>query len=115
LDDFGAQRTQPLRPFRRSDGQRRARERRARAASKQEILAVCIAERVKRLRMPVDLPEPLDRKALSLALTAFGSNLLREISNPIVIAVFRLAIAEAVGESCACRLPGAAFQLREIT
>jgi AcrR family transcriptional regulator len=72
------------------------RELYAHFGSKQEILAVCIAERAKRLRMPADLPEPLDREALALALTAFGSNLLREISNPIVIAVFRLAIAEAV-------------------
>ena len=64
--------------------------------SKQEILAVCIAERAKRLRMPADLPEPRDPEALALVLIAFGSNLLREISDPTVIAVLRLAIAEAV-------------------
>jgi len=64
--------------------------------SKQQILSACIAERAKRLRMPDDLPEPHDRETLALALTAFGTNLLREISDPTVIAVFRLAITEAV-------------------
>src|SRR5215469_8425861 len=84
------------------------RELYAHFGSKQEILAVCIAERAKRLRMPADLPEPLDREALALALTTFGSNLLREISDPIVIAVFRLAIAEAV------RAPDVAKALNDI-
>ena len=64
--------------------------------SKQQILAACIAERAKRLRKPGELPEPHDRQTLALALAAFGSNLLREISDPTVIAVFRLAIAEAI-------------------
>ena len=64
--------------------------------SKQQILAACITERAKRLRKPGDLPEPHDRQTLALALAAFGSNLLREISDPTVIAVFRLAIAEAI-------------------
>jgi AcrR family transcriptional regulator len=76
--------------------------------SKQEILAACIAERAKRLRMPADLPEPRDRGMLAQALTAFGSNLLREISDPTVIAVFRLAIAEAV------RAPDVAKALNDI-
>ena len=84
------------------------RELYAHFGSKQEILAVCIAERAKRLRMPADLPEPLDHEALALALTAFGTNLLREISHPTVIAVFRLAIAEAV------RAPDVAKTLNDI-
>lgn len=84
------------------------RELYAHFGSKQEILAACISERAKRLRMPADLPEPLDHEALALALTAFGSNLLREISSPIVIAVFRLAIAEAV------RAPDVAKTLNDI-
>jgi len=53
-------------------------------------------------------PEPLDREALALALTTFGSNILREISNPTVIAVFRLAIAEEV------RAPDVAKALNDI-
>jgi AcrR family transcriptional regulator len=64
--------------------------------NKQEMLVACIRERAKRLRVPADLPEPRDRESLTRALTIFGTRLLREISDPTVIAVFRLAIAEAV-------------------
>jgi AcrR family transcriptional regulator len=72
------------------------RELYALVGSKQEMLAACIGERAKRLQVPADLPEPHDREALAQALAAFGTQLLREISDPTVIAVFRLAIAEAV-------------------
>jgi AcrR family transcriptional regulator len=72
------------------------RELYAQFGSKQEMLAACIAERAKRLGMPADWPELRDRQTLTHALTLFGSNLLREVSDPTVIAVFRLAIAEAV-------------------
>jgi AcrR family transcriptional regulator len=72
------------------------RELYAQFGSKQEMLAACIGERAKRLRMPVDRPELCDRETLARALTSLGINLLREISDPTVIAVFRLAIAEAV-------------------
>jgi len=64
--------------------------------SKQEMLAACIGERAKRLQMPADLPELRDRETLARVLETFGIQLLREISDPTVIAVFRLAIAEAV-------------------
>jgi AcrR family transcriptional regulator len=64
--------------------------------NKQEMLAACISERAKRLQVPADLPEAHDRESLARALTAFGTQLLREISDPTVIAVFRLAIAEAI-------------------
>ena len=64
--------------------------------NKQEMLAACIRERAKRLQAPADLPEPRDRDTLKRALVAFGTQLLRETTNPTVIAVFRLAIAEAV-------------------
>jgi AcrR family transcriptional regulator len=84
------------------------RELYAQFGSKQEILAACIAERAKRLRLPSDLPEPRDRETLALALTMFGANLLREISDPTVIAVFRLAIAEAV------RAPDVAKALNDV-
>ncbi|MGE0578247.1 TetR/AcrR family transcriptional regulator [Reyranella sp.] len=63
--------------------------------NKQEILAACIGARVRRLRVPVDLPRALDREALADVLTAFGTQFLTEISDPAVVAVFRLAIAEA--------------------
>src|SRR3979409_2512819 len=72
------------------------RELYALVGSKQEMLVACIAERAKRLQVPADLPEPHDREALAHTLARFGTELLRELSDPIVSAVFRLAIAEAV-------------------
>ncbi len=71
------------------------RELYALVGSKQEMLVACIRERARRLQMP-DLPEPHDRQALARTLETFGTQLLREVSDPTVIAVFRLAIAEAV-------------------
>jgi AcrR family transcriptional regulator len=64
--------------------------------NKLDILVACITERAKRLRVPADLPVPADRAGLERVLTIFGTQLLREISDPIVVSVFRLAIAEAV-------------------
>jgi AcrR family transcriptional regulator len=64
--------------------------------NKQEMLIACISERAKRLDVPADLPVLRDRETLATALTSFGTKLVREISDPTVIAVFRLAIAEAV-------------------
>jgi AcrR family transcriptional regulator len=64
--------------------------------SKQDVLVACIGERAKRLKLPVDLPRLQDRADLERTLVAFGSQLLREITDPTVVAVFRLAIAEAV-------------------
>jgi AcrR family transcriptional regulator len=72
------------------------RELYALVGSKQEMLVACISERAKRLQMPADLPAPRDRQALARTLETFGAQLLREVSDPTVIAVFRLAIAEAV-------------------
>ena len=64
--------------------------------NKQEMLIAAISERSRRLQAPGDLPVPRDRETLSHLLASFGAQLLREISDPAVIAVFRLAIAEAV-------------------
>ena len=72
------------------------RELYALVGSKQEMLVACIRERARRLQMPADLPEPHDRETLARTLETFGTQLLREVSDPTVIAVFRLAIAEAV-------------------
>jgi AcrR family transcriptional regulator len=63
--------------------------------NKQEMLVACISERAKRLRMPEDMPPVRDRKTLARVLVSFGTQLLREVSDPTVVAVFRLAIAEA--------------------
>jgi AcrR family transcriptional regulator len=64
--------------------------------NKQEMLIACIRERASRLQAPADLPVPRDRETLAHVLASFGARLLGEISHPAVIAVFRLAIAEAV-------------------
>jgi AcrR family transcriptional regulator len=64
--------------------------------NKQEMLAACISERAQRLEAPAGLPELRDRESLAQGLAAFGVRLLSETSDPVVIAVFRLAIAEAV-------------------
>jgi len=63
---------------------------------KQEMLIACITERAKRLDVPADLPALRDRGTLEQVLASFGTKLVREVSDPTVIAVFRLAIAEAV-------------------
>jgi len=60
------------------------------------MLAACIQERVERFQVPADLPSPRDRESLSKLLISFGAKLLREVTDPTVIATFRLAIAEAV-------------------
>ena len=72
------------------------RELYALVGNKQEMLIACISERARRFDVPADLPVLRDRKTLQQVLASFGSKLLREISDPTVIAVFRLAIAEAV-------------------
>jgi AcrR family transcriptional regulator len=64
--------------------------------NKQQMLVACLAERAARLRVPEDLPVPRDRLTLEQLLSSFGAQLVRELSDPTVIGVFRLAVAEAV-------------------
>lgn len=63
--------------------------------SKQQMLSACIAERAQRMRLPPDREPARTRADLEAALGEFGATLLEELSDPDVIAVFRLAIAEA--------------------
>ena len=63
--------------------------------NKQAMLVACIAARASRMQIPAGMPMPRDREALSEVLTSLGAHLLREVIDPAVIAVFRLAIAEA--------------------
>jgi AcrR family transcriptional regulator len=72
------------------------RELYALVGNKQEMLIACITARVKRFEMPTHMPAPRDRENLAKLLALFGMQLLREVSEPTVIAVFRLAITEAV-------------------
>jgi AcrR family transcriptional regulator len=72
------------------------RELYALVGNKQEMLIACISERAKRFGVPADLPVLRDRETLEQVLASFGTKLVREASDPTVIAVFRLAIAEVV-------------------
>jgi hypothetical protein len=60
------------------------------------MLIACISERAKRLDVPAELPILHDRETLARVLASFGTKLVREVSHPTVIAVFRLAIAEVL-------------------
>ena len=64
--------------------------------NKEAMLIACITERAQRLKAPADLPELRDREILAKVLTAFGTRLLTETTDPVVVAVFRLAISETV-------------------
>jgi AcrR family transcriptional regulator len=72
------------------------RELYALVGNKQEMLIAAIGERATRLQAPADMPLLRDRATLAQVLTAVGTQLVREVSDPEVVAVFRLAIAEAV-------------------
>jgi AcrR family transcriptional regulator len=72
------------------------RELYALVGNKQEMLIACINERAKRLDVSADLPVLRDRETLEQVLVSFGTKFVREVSDPAVIAVFRLAIGEAV-------------------
>ena len=72
------------------------RELYALVGNKQEMLIACIRERAKRLDVPADLPVLPDRESLAQVLASFGTKLVREVSDPTVIAVFRLAISEVI-------------------
>jgi AcrR family transcriptional regulator len=72
------------------------RELYALVGTKQEMLIACISERAKRLDVPPYLPVPRDRENLAKVLASFGTRLVREITDPAVIAVFRLAISEVI-------------------
>ena len=65
--------------------------------SKQAMLAACITERAGRMRQPLNLASqvPESRDALEATLVQFGKSILRGLSDPDVLAVYRLAIAES--------------------
>ncbi len=63
---------------------------------KQEMLIACISGRAKRFDVPADLPILSDRETLAEVLASFGTKVVREVSDPTVIAVFRLAISEVI-------------------
>jgi AcrR family transcriptional regulator len=70
------------------------RELYALVGNKQEMLMARISERAQRFEAPAELPDLRDRETLAQVLVSFGTKLVREVSDPTVIAVFRLAISE---------------------
>lgn len=63
--------------------------------NKQAMLEACIGHGAQLLRMPVVLPAVRDRAGLIAVLGVFGANFLRVFLGPSLIAVYRLALAEA--------------------
>jgi AcrR family transcriptional regulator len=65
--------------------------------SKHAMLAACIKERAARMRQPLDLaaPVPASSAAMVATLVEFGTSILRVVSDPDVLTVHRLAIAES--------------------
>jgi AcrR family transcriptional regulator len=74
---------------------------------KEQILAACVAERGRRMRLPEGFPAPVDRSTLEAALRQYGIILLKELMEPDVLAVFRLGISESK------RSPGIAASIDE--
>jgi AcrR family transcriptional regulator len=72
------------------------RELYALVGNKQKMLVAAIAQRAKRFKPPPDMPVLRDHATLAQVLTAFGTRFVLEVSDPHVVSVFRLAIAEAV-------------------
>ncbi|HEU5398903.1 MAG TPA: TetR/AcrR family transcriptional regulator [Gammaproteobacteria bacterium] len=72
------------------------RELYALVGNKEEMLKACVTRRAKRLQASPELPLPRDRETLEKVLVAIGTQQLREVSAPPVVAVFRLAIGEAI-------------------
>jgi hypothetical protein len=77
------------------DARARVEARALRADWQQKMLIAAIGHRAKRLQAPADMPPLRDRATSAHVLTVFGAQLVREVSDPTVVAVFRLAIAEA--------------------
>jgi AcrR family transcriptional regulator len=67
----------------------------AKFGSKQGMLVACVEGGTAGMGLSVELPTPRNRTMLATTLTNFGRNLLKEVSQPVVVAMFRLAVAEA--------------------
>ena len=64
-------------------------------SNKQAVLLASIANRASRMRLPPDLPAVRDRNMLLSTLTTLGQTVIREVCDPAVTAIYRLAVAEA--------------------
>ena len=75
------------------------RELYAEFGNKAGILEALIATTSARMQAPLNLPEVANRSALAEVLTRYGITALGELCHPAVIAINRLAVAEAGGAS----------------
>ena len=75
------------------------RELYAEFGSKRGILEALIAATSARMKVPLEPADVHDRASLASALTRYGITALAELTQPAVLAVNRLAIAEAGGSS----------------
>jgi AcrR family transcriptional regulator len=75
------------------------RELYAEFGSKSGILEALVATTSARMQAPLALPDVADRAALGAALARYGATALSELCHPAVIAINRLAAAEAGGAS----------------
>jgi AcrR family transcriptional regulator len=64
--------------------------------TKQALLLTCISNRAARMQLAPDLPAPRTRRELASTLASFGATVIREVTQPAVMAIYRLAISEAV-------------------
>ena len=67
----------------------------ATVGDKRAVLIACITSRTARMQLRPELPVPSNRHELASILDAYATRVVREVSHPTVIAMFRLAIAEA--------------------
>jgi AcrR family transcriptional regulator len=65
-------------------------------SNKQALLLTSIANRAARMRLAPDLPAPRTHQELASILAALAATVIREVTQPAVMAVYRLAISEAV-------------------
>jgi AcrR family transcriptional regulator len=89
------------------------RELYALVGNKQKMLIAAIGERAKRFKAPADMPMLRDRATVARVLRAFGTQLVREVTDPTVVGVFRLAIAEAIQARVAGLIDGSPADLAE--
>jgi AcrR family transcriptional regulator len=62
---------------------------------KREMFAAGVAARTRRMTLPLDLPPAQDRASLAATPLALGKSFLHEVTQPMVIDVVRLVLAEA--------------------
>ena len=75
------------------------RELYAEFGNKAGILEALIASTAARMQLPLALPDAADRASLAAILTQYGVTALTELTHPAVLAINRLAVAEAGGKS----------------